>query len=162
MLNVMYQWLLFLHIAAVLGFMLAHGVHVSVIWKQRSESDPQRNLALFDALPNGMTLRIMAGVVVLTGFLLVFSLDLWGRWWVWLSLLLLGAVWVLMFWLGGAYYNLIEQAATQAIAARGSANESAAVAEYHRARLAWHPIAMTAVGFVGLGAIVWLMIFKPL
>jgi hypothetical protein len=157
----MYQWLVFLHIAAVLGLMLAHGVRVSVIWKQRSEPDPQRNLALFEALPSGLTLRIMSGVVVLTGFLLVFSLGLWGRWWVWLSLLLLGVVWVLMLRFGGGYYNLIEQAATQAIAARGAANESAAMAEYHRARLAWHPIAMTAVGFVGLGAILWLMIFKP-
>jgi hypothetical protein len=158
----MYHWFLFLHIAAVLGFMLAHGVQVSVIWKQRSEPDPERNLALFEALPSGLTVRIMSGVVVLTGFLLVFSLGLWGRWWVWLSLLLLGAVWVLMLRFGGGYYNLIEQAATQAIAARGSADESEAMAEYHRARLAWHPIAMTAVGFIGLGAILWLMVFKPI
>ena len=157
----MYQWLLFLHIAAVLGFMLAHGVQVSIIWKQRSEPDPERNLALFEALPSGLTIRIMAGVVILTGFLLVFSLNLWGRWWVWLSLLLLGAVWILMLRFGGDYYNLIEQKATQAVAARGSDKESVAMAEYNQARLAWHPIAMTAVGFIGLGAILWLMIFKP-
>ena len=157
----MYQWLLFLHIAAVLGFMLAHGVQVSIIWKQRSEPDPERNLALFEALPSGLTIRIMAGVVVLTGFLLVYSLNLWGRWWVWLSLLLLGAVWILMLRFGGDYYNLIEQKAQQAIAARGLDKESSAMAEYHQARLAWHPIAMTAVGFIGLGAILWLMIFKP-
>lgn len=85
----------------------------------------------------------------------------WCGRWVWLSLLLLAAVWVLMLRFGGGYYNLIEQAATQAIAARGTANESAALREYHRARLAWHPIAMTAVGFIGLGAILWLMNFKP-
>jgi hypothetical protein len=85
-----YHWLLFLHIAAVLSFMLAHGVQVTVIWKQRSEPDPQRNLALFEVLPNGLLLRILTGVVVLMGLLLVFSLSLWGRWWIWLSVLLLG------------------------------------------------------------------------
>jgi hypothetical protein len=156
-----YHWLLFLHIAAVLSFMLAHGVQVTVIWKQRSEPDPQRNLALFEVLPNGLLLRILTGVVVLTGLLLVFSLSLWGRWWIWLSVLLLGVIWLLMRQFGGGYYDLIEQTATRAIAARGSAEESAAMAEYDKARLAWHPLAMTAVGLIGLAAILWLMIFKP-
>ena len=68
-------------------------------------------------------------------------------------MLLLGVVWLLMFLFGGAYYNLIELAATRAIAARGSADEPAAMADYDKARLAWHPMAMTAVGFLGLGAI---------
>jgi len=156
-----YQWLLFLHIAAVLSFMLAHGVQVTIIWKQRSEPDPERNLALFEVLPSSLQLRILGGVVVLTGFLLVFSLSLWDQWWIWLSVLLLGVVWLLMFLFGGAYYNLSELAATRAIAARGSADEPAAMADYDKARLAWHPMAMTAVGFLGLGAILWLMIFKP-
>lgn len=34
------RWVLFLHLAAVLGFMLAHGVQVTVMWRIRSESDP--------------------------------------------------------------------------------------------------------------------------
>ncbi len=157
----MYQWLLFLHIATVLAFLLAHGVQMTVMWKQRWEADPRHNLALFEALPELLPLRLLAGAVVDTGFLLVFNLSLWGRGWIWLSLLILGAIWLLMYRYGGGYYQLIEEAANRAIEAQGSADESAATAAFAKARMAWHPIGMTVVGIVGLGAILWLMIFKP-
>ena len=157
----MYHWLLFLHIALVLGFMLAHGVQVVVMLKQRSEPDPERNLALFDILPDVRPLRILAVSIVATGFLLVATLSLWGRWWIWLSLFLLALVWVAMYRFGGAYYTLLEEAAGRAIEARGTPLEADATAAFARARRAWHPAALAVTGLGGITLILWLMVFKP-
>ncbi len=92
----MYQWLVFLHVASVLLFMLAHGAQITVMWKQRWEPDPERSLALFESLPGLSLLRLAGLAVIASGLLLVFTLSLWARWWVWLSVLLLGAVWLLI------------------------------------------------------------------
>lgn len=157
----MHQWLVFLHVAAVMAFMLVHGVQVAVMWKERWEPDPERNLALFGPLPGLALLRLSGLAVILTGLALVATRSLWDRWWVWLSLLLLGAIWLLMRRYGGGYYNLIERAATRAIETRGSADEADARAAFSAARLAWHPIGMTAIGLGGFAVILWLMIFTP-
>lgn len=157
----MYHWLLFLHIALVLGFMLAHGVQVVVMFKQRSEPDPERNLALFDILPDVLPLRILALSVVATGFLLVAALSLWSRWWIWLSLFLLALIWVAMYRFGGAYYTLLEEAAARAIEARGTPLEADAMAAFGRARGARHPAALAVTGLGGITLILWLMVFKP-
>ena len=158
----MYHWLLFLHVATVLGFMLAHGVQVTVMLKQRSEADPDRNLALFEILPDVLLLRILGVSVVATGFLLVAALSLWGRWWVWLSLVLLALIWLAMYRFGGAYYTLLEEAAARAVEARGTPLEADAAAAFARARRAWHPAALAVTGLGGITVILWLMVFKPL
>lgn len=157
----MYQWLLYLHIGTVLAFMLAHGVQVTVIWKQRTEKDPARNLALFEALPSSRLLRVAMSAVVISGLALVVLLSLWSRAWIWLSLGLLAAIWLTMWIWGGTYYSLIESAATSAIEAKGSPQEDKTLADFNRARLSWYPIGMAIVGPVGLAAILWLMVFKP-
>jgi len=157
----MYDWLLFLHIATVLAFMLAHGVQVVVMLKQRSEADPERNLALFEILPDVLPLRVLALSVMATGLLLVAALSLWGRWWIWVSLLLLALIWVAMYRLGGAYYTLLEETAARAIEARGTQREAEAAAAFARARRAWHPAALAVTGLGGIVIILWLMIFKP-
>lgn len=157
----MYRWLLFLHIATVLGFMLAHGVQVMVMLKQRSEPDPERNLALFDILPDVLALRILLVSVAATGFLLVAVLSLWGRWWVWLSVFLLALIWLAMYRFGGAYYTLLEETAARAIEARGTPLEADAAAAFARARRAWHPAALAVTGLGGIIVILWLMVFQP-
>jgi hypothetical protein len=156
-----YRWLLFLHIATVLGFMLAHGVQVMVMLKQRSEPDPERNLALFDILPDVLPLRILVVSVVATGFLLVATLSLWGRWWVWLSLFLLALILLATYRFGGAYYTLLEEAGARAIEARGTPLEADAAAAFARARRAWHPAALAVTGLGGIMVILWLMVFQP-
>lgn len=158
----MYQWLLFLHIGSVLVFMLLHGVQVTVTWKKRWEQDPARNLALFEALPNGVrTLRLPILAVVGSGLILVAFLGIWTRWWIWLSLALLVAIWLTMWQWGGRYYTLMQETAERAITAAGTPEESAARAEFDKARIDWRAPAMTVVGLAGIAVILWLMIFRP-
>jgi hypothetical protein len=158
----MYQWLLFLHIGSVLVFMLLHGVQVTVTWKKRWEPDPDRNQALFEALPSGVrTLRLPFAAVVASGLILVAFLGIWTHWWIWLSLLVLGVIWLTMWRWGAGYYNSIQAAAEQAVASRGTPDESQAAAAFRAERLSWRVPAMTVVGFGGIAAILWLMVFKP-
>jgi hypothetical protein len=157
----MRDWLLFLHIGAVLAFMLVHGVQVTVMWKLRWETDPHRSMALFDGLTDLLMLRLLGGAMFATGLLLTFSLSLWGRWWIWLSIVLLGVIWLAMRMYGSGYYELIDRTATQAIEAKGTPAEPDAMAAFEKVRTAWHPIGMTVIGLGGFAVILWLMIFKP-
>lgn len=158
----MYLWLLFLHIAAALAFMLAHGVQVSIMLRQRAEPDPERNLQLFEVLPPVGPLRLLVAAVVVSGVLLVVTLSLWLKAWIWLSLALIVAIWAVMYRLGGGYYNQLEEAATRAIGARGTAEETEADAAFVRARRSMDPIWLAASGLGGVAVITWLMVFKPL
>jgi hypothetical protein len=157
----MVAWLVFLHIGAVIAFALAHGVQIWVMWRQRQEADPERNLAFFEVLPSSTPLRILAAAVVLTGLALTAALSAWGRGWIWLSLLMFAAIWMTMWRLGGAYYSAIEAAGAQALEARGTAREADATAAWNKARLGPEPAVLAIVGLGGLASILWLMVFKP-
>lgn len=62
---------------------------------------------------------------------------------------------------GGGYSNLMQGTAERAIAASGTPEEPAALAEFQKARLSWYTPAMTIVGIGGIGVILWLMVFRP-
>ena len=158
----MQQWLLFLHLAAVLAFMLVHGIHVTIMWAWRREPDPERGLTLFNGVPDIPLTRIFIVAVVATGLLAGFVGPWWRQWWMWLSLALLIGIWVAMYRWGGGFFNLVQAAAEGAIEERNSGSGSTtAMDAYHATRRGWHPVAMMAVGIGGLAVILWLMIFKP-
>jgi len=156
-----YRWLVFLHVGAVLIFMLAHGVQVMVTWKKRWEADPAQNLALFGPLPDVRWLRYSGLAVVLTGLIATAFANLWLQAWIWISLGILVAIWVLMYVWGGAYYNLTEHTAEAALAAAGTPSAADAGLAFDSARHSWLVPAMTIVGIGGVALILWLMIFKP-
>jgi hypothetical protein len=156
-----YRWLLFIHIGAVLVFMLAHGVHVAVTWKKRWVADPATNLTLFEALTNSLPLRAAMAAMIVSGLLLTAALNLWSQPWIWLSLAILAAIWLTMWRWGGEFYNLIQETAERAIATVGTPGEATARAEFDRARFSWLVPAMTVVGIGGVALVLWLMIFRP-
>jgi len=158
----MYEWLIFAHVAAVLGFMLAHGVHVAVMWKMRQEADPQLSMTLFNVLPHLTLLRVLLGLVVLTGVVAGFVGSWWGRGWMWLSLAILTVIAVAMYRYAGPYYGLIERGATTLIEASDDpTGQAEARRAFDAARGSWHPIGMMVIGLGGTAVILWLMMFKP-
>jgi hypothetical protein len=156
-----YRWFLFLHVGVVLVFMLLHGVHVTVTWKKRWQSDPSQHLALFEPLSDVRWLRYSALGVVGSGLLLVALLNAWTAIWIWASLALLVVIWLTMYVWGGAYYNATQQTAEAALAASGTPTEAETRAAFDRARMSWLVPAMTVVGLGGVGVILWLMVFRP-
>lgn len=157
----MVRWLLFLHVATVIAFALAHGVQVWVMWRQRQEADPERNLGFFEVLPSSTPLRVLAAAVVLTGLVQTAAQSLWGRGWIWLSILVFAVIWVAMWRFGGAFYDAIETAGAQALEARGTSEEAATTAAWDRARRGPEPAILAIVGLGGFAVILWLMVFKP-
>ena len=158
----MYELVVFVHVASVLAFMLAHGVHVTAMFAFRGEPDPERALTFFNDVPNPTGIRVLLSVTVGTGVLAGFLGSWWTRGWIWTSLAALVVIWVAMWRYAGHYYGLVQEAAEAAIAAHssGQANPGAQAA-YDAARRSWQPIGMSVVGLGGLAVILWLMMFKP-
>src|SRR4026207_501869 len=114
----MYEWVVFVHVASVLAFMLAHGVHVTAMWAMRREPDPERMLTFFNDLPVAKGLRVLLAMVVLRGATAGGMGSGWGRGWGWAPPALLAFIAVAMWRLGGQYFSLVEEAAGAAVAAR--------------------------------------------
>ena len=158
----MYQWVLFVHVASVLAFMLAHGVHVAAMWAMRGEPDPERMLTFFNIVPTATLLRILLAFLVLSGALAGFMGSWWSSGWIWTSLALLAAIALAMWRYGGGFFGQLQEAAEAAIAARGhDPSNSAPQAAYDVARRSWQTIAMSVLGLGGVAVILWLMMFKP-
>ena len=158
----MYQWVVFAHVASVLAFMLAHGVHVVAMWAFRGEADPERAMTFFNDLPNVTGVRIVLAVTVASGVLAGFMGSWWTSGWIWTSLALLVVIWEAMWRYGGSFFGLVQEAAEAAIAARDAdPSNPGPQAAYDAARRSWQPIAMSVVGLGGLAVILWLMMFKP-
>jgi hypothetical protein len=158
----MYEWLIFLHIGAVLAFMLAHGSHVAAMWRMRAETAPEVSLTLFNTLSSPLPLRILLGVIVGSGVLAGFAGSWWDRGWMWASLITLVAIAVFMWRYGGGYYGLVQEAATRALEARTSGvPDAAAQLAFDAVRASWHTIGVSVIGIGGLALILWLMMFKP-
>jgi hypothetical protein len=100
----MYNWVVLLHVASVLAFMLAHGVHVSAMWAMGGEADPERMLTFFNIVPSITTLRILLAALLLSGAVAGFMGSWWGRGWIWTSLALLAFIAVTMWRFGGEFY----------------------------------------------------------
>ncbi len=109
----MYEWIVFAHVASVLAFMLAHGIHVTVMWAMRGEPDPERSMTFFNALPTARGLRIILALVVVTGAIVGFMGSWWGSGWIWASLILLAVIAAAMWRFGGGYFGLVEEAPWQ-------------------------------------------------
>ena len=156
------DWLVLTHVAAVLGLMLAHGVHATVMWRFRGEPDPERALAFFEVVPSTALIRTLLAVVVLTGGAAAYARSSWGQGWIWTSLVLLAAIAEAMRRWGGGYYGLVQAAAEKAIADRAvDPGSSVWQAEYDAARSSWHVIGVSVIGLGGLVIILWLMMLKP-
>jgi hypothetical protein len=158
----MYQWVVFAHVASVLAFMLAHGVHMTAMWATRREPDPERMLTFFNDLPTATGLRVLLAVVVLSGAVAGYMGSWWGSGWIWTSLALLAFIAVAMWRFGGGFFGLVQEAAEAAVAARSAdPSNPAPQAAYDVARHSWHTIGMSVLGLGGVAVILWLMMFKP-
>lgn len=162
----MYSWIVFLHIAGVFGFLLAHGASVFVSFKLRGEREPERVRAFLDL--SGASLLVMYGslaLLLVTGIVAGFMGHWWGKVWIWASLGLLVVMWGLMGWLGTMYYDRVRKAVGLHPTQGGRKNEpppSEATPEALDALLtSWRPVLLAAIGVGGLLVILWLMMFKP-
>lgn len=161
----LYNWIVYVHVAGALGFVMAHGVSASVAFALRRERNPERVQALLELSAGSYDLMYLALLIILvSGVIAAFLGGFWNRGWIWTSLVLLIAISAVMGMLGGRYYGEARKAAGLAYQERGKTFPPQPVRspeEVEAALARANPVLLAAIGFGGLLMILWLMMFKP-
>ena len=154
----MYQWWVFIHIVGVLGFLLAHGVSVGVLFALRRERDPVRVRTLLSL--SGQSTKVFYGsfLVLLGGGLAAATMGhWWSAAWPWIAIGVLFGIMLLMYFLAKPFYERIRR--LMAIQAGGGT--AVGEAEIAAATSGPVPMVIAATGAAGLIGIVYLMVLKP-
>jgi cytochrome bd-type quinol oxidase subunit 2 len=153
-----WQWWLLLHLTGVLAFVGAHGVSMVVLYRVRGERD-RRRIAELIAF-SGTTTRpmyIALGVLTLGGVGAGLTLHLFSAWWLWISIIILLVTIGLMTALAKPYFRKI----TAACEVRPSGVPRVSDEELELLLSSGDAHVITAIGGIGLLAILYLMLFKP-
>ena len=143
----MYQWIVFVHIASVLGLLLVHPVTVAFHLKE--ERDDVRIRELLEVSEAASKLRwFFFGLTIATGALLGFLGSWWGTAWIWAALAIFVAIGVVMNVYGGRTIDRIADTHDDA--------------EMERLLTRFSPWLLAVTGAGGLLIVLFLMVFKPL
>jgi predicted benzoate:H+ symporter BenE len=153
-----FQWLLFLHITSVLALLGTHGTSMTVLYRIRRERDRARILGLVTL--SGETILpmyISLAAIVVTGVLLAFKVKAFSRWWLWVAIVILVVVAALMGMIARPYFARVKEACQLRPSGvpRVSDEELAEILQAPTVHV------ISAIGGVGLLAILYLMIFQP-
>jgi hypothetical protein len=159
----MYGWLLYTHVASVAGFLLAHGTSAAMALRLRQEKTPDGIRSLTDL--SKRTTNIMYGfiiLVVITGLFLGFQGSWWSHGWIWAAVALLIITIGVMSVLGRGY-NAVRGAVGLPVRSGREVKTMppASSDELRRVVDAAPAGAITAIGVVALALLLWLMILKP-
>jgi 4-hydroxybenzoate polyprenyltransferase len=142
----MYQWIVFIHIASVLGLLLVHPVTVAFHLKE--ERDDVRIRELLEVTEAASTLRwIFFGLVIVSGIVLGFLGSWWSSAWIWAALAIFVLIGVVMNLYGGRTIDRIADTRDNA--------------EMERLLSRFRPWILAVTGTGGLLVILYLMLFKP-
>lgn len=161
----MYGAIVYLHVAGVFIFLLAHGGSANAALQMKRERNPDRLRALLDlsvwsyvGMYTGLLLLLITGIVAgLMG-------NYWGRGWIWASIVVFVALLVFMGVYGSMFYGRVRTAVGLKPYRRTDQmplGEVASEQELDALLNANRPLILTAIGIGGLLVILWLMMFKP-
>jgi plastocyanin len=154
----MYQLWVFVHLVGVFGFLLAHGVSVSVTFKLRQERDPAHINALLQLSGSSIQAFYISLVVLLIGgFGAVTVGHLWSKAWIWSAIAVLVIASLAMYRMARPFYRRVGFVA-RAIEGGTEAVTDQQFAEILQSRRPW---TIVGVGFGALVIILYLMVFKP-
>jgi hypothetical protein len=160
-----YAWLLFAHLAAVLGFAAAHGTSMMVLSALRRERQPDRIRALLDislgaSVWTYKTLLLVVGSGIWLGFLGGY----WRNGWIWAALAILLATSLWMILAASRTYGALRIAA--GLRPYRSSAQIEAMTEFQPERFSDLIVSpqltlLRIAGWSALAALLWLMILKP-
>ncbi len=142
----MYQWIVFIHIASVLGLLLVHPV--TVAFHLKDERDDLRIRELLEVTEAASTLRwIFFGFVILSGVVLGFLGSWWSSAWIWAALVIFVLIGLVMNLYGGRMIDRIADTRDDV--------------EMERLLARFRPWILGVTGAGGLLLVLYLMLFKP-
>lgn len=158
-------WLLFLHILSALTFFLAHGASIAMAFKVRSETDFARIRAMLDLSVSTIMVMFVSFLAMgLTGLIMPFILKLWGKGWIWASIVLMVIVVVQMGLMNEKRYKILRKLVglpymqgSKEFPAEPPASQADVEAQLKKMKV-------TDLVIVGYGipvVVLWLMVFKP-
>ena len=160
-----YAVVVFLHVVGAFIFVMAHGTSALMAFKLRDEKNIERIRALLDlsassygVMYGGLLLLLIAGIVA--GFMG----NLWGRGWLWTSLVVLIVTAVLMSVRGSAYYGMLRKAVGLPYFEKGKiqpAVASLSEGEVLPMLQSGRALEVATIGGLGFILMLWLMMFKP-
>jgi hypothetical protein len=161
-------WLLLLHILAVFGFLLLHGISVGVNFKIRAERDRTRIAAYLELSNTWLNLMYtLLTLVLLTGIVSGIAGGWWtsGRLWIWAAVVVLVLLGILMPALATTWLDNLRHAVglptfndkRKKLAPPPPASDADLAVLLSSSR----PIVVAVVGIVGLIVLAWLMVLKP-
>jgi len=149
----------FLHIIGVFGFLMAHGVSISVALKLRKERDRARITELLQFSGGTVVwMYVSLGLLLLGGIAAGLAIHSFSYWWIWIAIGLLVAAIAEMTAVGAPYYRRVKEA----VQLRASGVPRKSDEELDALLRSPLPMVNAAFGFVVLAVILWLMIWKPL
>jgi hypothetical protein len=168
MLTALYPWIVFVHVAAAFGFVLAHGVAVFISFRIRRERDRARMAALLDLSKASLPMMYVSLLILVVAGLGAGAIGGWlGQLWIWTSIGVLLAVTVGMARIGSRHYLHIRQLVGASISSRQARglepiSDPERVDRELAARLRSRvPELLAAIGGGGLLIVIWLMVVKP-
>lgn len=165
MVNILTQWLIFLHVLSAITFFLAHGASFTMIFKLRTEMDVMRMRAMLDMSDSTVEIMFISFITMgLTGLALPFLIHIWTKLWVWLSIILMVFVFIWMVRMNERTYKILRKMV--GLPYRQGSNEYPAEPPADLELIISHlkniPVAPYLIVGYGIPALVlWLMIFKP-
>jgi 4-hydroxybenzoate polyprenyltransferase len=142
----MYQWIIFIHIASVMGLLLVHPV--TVAFHMKEERDNTRIRELLEVSEAASVLRwAFFGMTLGSGVLLGLMGSWWGGAWIWAALAIFVAIGVVMNLYGGRTIDRIADTRDDA--------------EMERLLTQFRPWILAVTGTGGLLLVLYLMLFKP-
>jgi plastocyanin len=153
-----HRWWVFLHIAGVFGFLMAHGVSAYVTLRLPRERDPARVSHLLELSASSVGFMWNSiGLLLLGGILAGFTGHFWGQAWIWAGIVVLVAVTAAMYAMGTTWAARLRTIS----GAMAGGTEAISEEQFEGILSSKRPYTIAGIGFVGLLLILWLMIFKP-
>ena len=162
-----YQIILYLHVAGALGFFLFHGATASASFGLKREQGREAiELLLKLRETAGVAGGISMTVSLISGIVLGFMGRFWSEAWIWIAL---GVFLVITIVMGGYGRNNFDRISymidpEKYKAPRDKKDEEPIPAtdeELAAEQAKGRPVMLTVTGIAALGFILWLMMFKP-
>jgi hypothetical protein len=161
----MYNWVVYLHLLGIFGFLIAHGASASAAFALRQERNLDKVRALLELSGRSIGLTYISLLVILAaGIVAAFMGNWWGRGWIWVSLGLLVVIIAAMGAMGSRYYGEARKLAGLPYFAKGKVQPplpAAGTDELYAVLGRANPMLLTVIGLGGFAIIAWLMRFKP-
>jgi hypothetical protein len=153
-----YQWWLFVHIAGVLGFVMAHGTSAGVALQLRHERNPDRIRALLQLSNSSSSVFYISILVLLVaGISLGFQGHWWGQGWIWTALIVLVLTMGAMYAVATPYYRRVRRV----MQIQEGGGQAVGADEIEQLMRSGRPGVILLVGAVPLLFILYLMVLKP-